>query len=203
MRSAYDRENKTVVADAENVRRNKAGGDGNGDGDDGGDDRPRSGQLIEARLNGWSDTGTAVRRLTDSYEKAAKTLRGYRQLRDETDEWLDGRLLSAATADDGASSPDAARAADERAGRLDELRAMVTDAAGAVGLGPDDAPLDEVGRLSVKLDRVRGVLARLGDVAAKKNRLSDDVEDARRLLHDIEKVRAGRPPSFTRFVAAG
>lgn len=180
------------MADAENVRRNKAGGDDVGGGDD--DDRLRSGRLIETRLNGWSDTGTAVRRLTDGYEKAAKTLRGYRQLRDETDEWLDGRLLSAVTADDGTSPPDAAKAVDERAGRLDELRAMVTDAAGAVGLGPDDAPLDEVGRLSVKLDRVRGVLARLGDVAAKKNRLSDDVEDARRLLHDIEKVRAGGPP---------
>lgn len=191
VRSAYDRENKTIVADAENVRRNKAGGGGD---DDGADDRPRSGRLIETRLNGWSDTGTAVRRLTDGYEKAAKTLRGYRQLRDETEEWLDGRLLSVAAAtasDDGASLPDATKAADERAGRLDELRAMVTDAAGAVGLGPDDAPPDEVGLLSVKLDRVRGALARLGDVAAKKNRLSGDVEDTRRLLHDIEKVRAG------------
>lgn len=189
VRSAYDRENKTIVADAENVRRNKAGDGGADD-----DDRPRSGRLIETRLNGWSDTGAAVRRLTDGYEKAAKTLRGYRQLRDETEEWLDGRLLSVAAAtasDDGASLPDATKAADERVGRLDELRAMVTDAAGAVGLGPDDAPPDEVGLLSVKLDRVRGALARLGDVAAKKNRLSGDVEDTRRLLHDIEKVRAG------------
>lgn len=152
-------------------------------------EKGRTDELIDGDLNRWSDTGAAVKRQSDRYERASKTLHAYRQLRDETDEWLDGALLSVETADDASDKTRSAAAQQQR--NLAELRDMIADAAETVGLDAGDAPLDEIERMSLKLERVQKVLAALGDVAAKKNKLSSDVENAKRLLHDIEKVRAG------------
>lgn len=154
---------------------------------DAADDEPLVGEL-----NRWTETGAAVKRLTERYETASGTVHRYRRLRDETDERLDAALLSVETTDDDATTDGAVSAAAAADGALqrqvDELRGMMADAADAVGLDAGDAPLREVDRLNVKLERVRAVLAALGDVAARKDRLSGDVENARRLLHDVEKV---------------
>lgn len=71
---------------------------------------------------------------------------------------------------------------------LDELRNMITDVAETIGLNPDDVPLNEIERLSLKLEKVQKVLTALGDVAHKKNKISNDITDAKQLLHNIEKV---------------
>lgn len=151
-------------------------------------EKGRTDELIDGDLNRWSETGAAVKRQSDRHERASRTLHGYRQLRDETDEWLDGALLSVETADDVSDKTRSAAAQQQR--NVAGLRDMIADAAEAVGLDAGDAPLDEIERMSAKLERVQRVLAALGDVAAKKDKLSADAENAKRLLHDTEKVRS-------------
>lgn len=160
------------MADIENVR--KKG------------DKQLTDEFVDVGLKQWSDTGAAVKQLVDRYEKASKKLHGYQQLKESTNNWLNGQLLSVETTEDVSEKT---KSTDKQKENLAELRNMITDVVETVGLGSDDVPLNEIEELSLKLDRVQKVLAALGDVATKKNKLSDDVEDAKRHLHDIEKVR--------------
>lgn len=160
------------MADLENIR--KKG------------DKQQIDELFDNDFKQWSDTGVAVKQLVDGYEKASKTLYAYQQLKESTNDWLNGKLLSVETTEDVSEK---AKSVDKQKENLVELRNMITNVAETIGLNPNDVPLNEIEELSVKLDRVQKVLAALGDVATKKNKMSDDVEDAKRHLHDIEKVR--------------
>jgi len=127
-----------------------------------------------------------VKQSVDRYEKASKILHGYQQLKESTNDWLNGKLLSVETTEDVSEKT---KSIEKQKDNLVELRNMIMDVAETVGLDPDDVPLNEIEELNLKLENVQQILAALGDVAVKKNKISDDVEDAKRLLHDIEKVR--------------
>lgn len=152
-----------------------------------GDDKQQIDELIDDDLNQWTETGVTVKRLIDRYEKALKSLHNYHQLKDSTDDWLNGKLLSLETTDD---VTDKTKSIEKQKENLVELRSMITDVAETIGLNPDDVPLNEIEELSLKLEKVQKLLSALGDVATKKNKMSNDIEDAKRLLHDIEKVCA-------------
>lgn len=160
------------MADIENVRRKG--------------DKQQIDELFDNDLKQWSDTGAAVKQSVDQYEKASKILHGYQQLKESTNDWLNGKLLSVETTEDVSEKT---MSIEKQKDNLVELRNMIMDVAETVGLNPDDVPLNEIEELSLKLESVQHILAALGDVAVKKNKISDDVEDAKRLLHDIEKVR--------------
>lgn len=125
--------------------------------------------------------------MIDRYEKASKTLDGYQQLKESTNDWLNGKLLSVETTEDVSEKT---KSTEKQKENLVELRNMITDVAETIGLDPDDVPLNEIEELSLKLDKVQKLLSALGDVAAKKNTISKEIEDTKRLLHDIEKVYA-------------
>jgi len=148
-------------------------------------DKQQIDELVDNDLKQWSDTGVAVKQLLDRYEKASKVLHSYQQLKESTNDWLNGKLLPIDTTEDVS---DKTKSIEKQKENLVELRNMITDVAETIGLNPDDVPLNEIEELSLKLERVQKVLTALGDVAAKKNKMSNDVEDATRLLHDIEKV---------------
>lgn len=171
VRSSYDKENKTILAEIENVR--KKG------------DKPQVVELINNDQKIWSDTGVAVKQLVDRYEKASKVLHNYQQLKESTNESLDSKLLSIETTED---VTDKTKSLEKQKENLAELRSMITDVAETIGLNPDDVPLNEIEELSLKLEKVQKALAALGDVAVKKNKMSNNVESAKRLLHDAEKV---------------
>jgi len=143
-------------------------------------------EIINDDHKQWNDTGAAVKQLVERYEKASKTLHSYQQLRDSTNDWLNGKLLSIDTTED--VSADKTKSIDIQQANLVELRNMIMDVAETIGLNPDDVPLNEIEELSLKLEKVQKVLTTLGDVAVKKNKMWDDIEDAKRLLNDIEKV---------------
>ncbi|XP_026810785.1 uncharacterized protein LOC113552228 [Rhopalosiphum maidis] len=170
VRSLYDKENKTILADVETLRRKG--------------DKDQIDEIIDGDLKQWNDTGVAVKQLVERYEKASKTLHSYQQLRESTNNWLNNKLLSIETTEDVS---DKTKSIDKQKENLVELRKMITDVAETIGLNLDDAPLNEIEELSLKLEKVQKVLAALGDVADKKNKMSDNIEDAKRLLHDIEK----------------
>jgi len=149
-------------------------------------DKEQIDEIIDGDQTQWNDTGVAVKQLVERYEKASKTLHSYQQLRESTNDWLNGKLLSIETTEDVS---DKTKSIDKQQENLVELRNMITDVAETIGLNPDDVPLNEIEELSLKLEKVQKVLAALGDVADKKNKMSEDIEDAKRLLHDIEKVR--------------
>jgi len=148
-------------------------------------DKDQIDEIIDGDLKQWNDTGVAVKQLVERYEKASKTLHSYQQLRESTNDWLNNKLLSIETTEDVS---DKTKSIDKQKENLVELRKMITDVTETIGLNPDDAPLNEIEELSLKLEKVQKVLAALGDVADKKNKMSDNIEDAKRLLHDIEKV---------------
>lgn len=171
MRNTYDKDNKIILADVENLR--KKG------------DKQQVDDLIDNDLKQWTDSGLAVKQLVDRYEKASKTLQSYQELKESTNGWLNGKLLSIETAEDVS---DKTKSLEKQKENLVELRNMITDAGETIGLNSDDVPLNEIEQLSLKLDKIQNILAALGDVAAKKTKMSNEIEDAKRLLHDIEKV---------------
>lgn len=148
-------------------------------------DKQQIDDITENDLKQWVDTGVVLKQLIDRYEKASKTLHGYQQLKESTNEWLNGKLLSVESTEDVSEKT---KSIDKQKENLVELRNMITDVAETIGLNPDDVPLNEIEELSLKLDKVQKVLTALGDVAAKKNIISNEIENAKRLLHDIEKV---------------
>lgn len=150
-------------------------------------DKQQIDELIDGDLNQWTETGVTVKQLIDRYEKALKSLHNYQQLKESTNDWLNGKLLSLETTDD---VTDKTKSIEKQKENLVELRNMITDVAETIGLNPDDVPLNEIEELSLKLEKVQKLLSALGDVATKKNKMSNDIEDAKRLLHDIEKVCA-------------
>lgn len=149
-------------------------------------DKEQINEIIDGDLKQWNDTGVAVKQLVERYEKASKTLQSYQQLRDSTNDWLNGKLLSVETTED--VSDKTKSSIDKQQENLVELRNMITDVAETIGLNPDDVQTNEIEELSLKLEKVQKVLTALGDVADKKNKISDDIDDAKQLLHDIEKV---------------
>jgi len=170
VRSAYDKENKIILADIESLR--KKG------------DKQQIDNIIENDLKQWVDTGVAVKQLVDRYEKASKTLHDYQQLKESTNDWLNAKLLSVESTEDVSEKT---KSIDKQKENLVDLRNMITDVAETIGLNSDDVPLNEIEELSLKLDKVQKVLTALGDVAAKKNKISYEIENAKQFLHDIEK----------------
>lgn len=171
-RSTYDKENKVILSDIENLR--KKG------------DKQQIDDLIDNDLNQWTDTGVALKQLVERYEKASKTLNSYQQLKESTNDWLNSKLLSIETTEDVSEKT---KSIDKQKENLVELRNMITNVAETIELNSDDVPLNEIEELNLKLEKIQKVLAALGDVAAKKNKMSNDIEDAKQLLHDTEKVR--------------
>lgn len=159
------------MADIENIR--KKG------------DKQQIDELINSDLKQWTDTGVALKHLIDQYEKATKTLQNYQQLKESTNDCLNGKLLSIETSEDVS---DKTKSIEKQKENLVELRNMITDVAEITGLNPDDVPLNEIEELSLKLEKVQKVLAALGDVSVKKNKMSNDLEDTKQLLNDMEKV---------------
>lgn len=141
--------------------------------------------MIDDDLNQWTETGVTVKQLIDRYEKALKVLHNYHQLKESTNNWLNGKLLSLETTEDVSDKTNSIEKQNEN---LVELRNMLTNVAETIGVNPDDVPLNEIEELSLKLKKIQKILSALGDVAAKKNKMSNDIEDAKRILHDIEKV---------------
>lgn len=123
--------------------------------------------------------------MVDNYEKSLKIFHSYQQLKESTDDWLNNKLLVIETTEDVS---DKTKSIEKQKENLVELRNMITDVAKIIELDPNNVPLNEIEKLSLKLEKIQNIIIELGNVASKKNKISNDIDDAKQLLHNIEKA---------------